>query len=197
MKDLSPLLFFSCFSWLCTHGKVNSLLGRSSCLATEKTLLFHLFKCSHIPVSTRIHVDRADRAEATHITLSLVLTSIFFIILHLVVNTPLSSSKDRNSSLLFLYSYQEFLSSFLRCLWDGSADWTKAGGQRAHIFICETNRPGVPGGYGNPESFLSRDQPRHTPSSSAEAGRDVCQYFKGLAKAGTLAKLSRRAITAQ
>ncbi len=101
MKDSSPLLFFSCFSWLFPHGKVNSLLGRSSCLATEKTLLFHLFKCSHIPVSTQAHVDRADRAEAAHITFSLVLTSRFFIILCLVVNTALTSSKARTLSFFF------------------------------------------------------------------------------------------------
>lgn len=80
-----------------TRGKVNSLLDRSSCLATEKTLLSHLFKSSHIPVSTRAHVDRADPAEAAHITFSLVLTSRFFMNPLLVVNTTLTSSKARNS----------------------------------------------------------------------------------------------------
>lgn len=54
---------------------------------------------------------------------------------------------------------------FSGCSWDG----TKAGGQRANVLICETNRPGGPGGYGNPESLFSWDQPRNAPSSSAES----------------------------
>lgn len=128
----------------------------------EKHFCFTFFKHMHFPVSSQACVDRADCAGAAHITSpSSWLQG--FIILHLVVNTTLTSSKARNS-FFSLRSYQEF-PPFLRCLRDRSADWTKARGQRTHIFICETNRPGVPAGYGKP---WERNQPRHTPSSSAE-----------------------------
>lgn len=78
--------------------KVNSLLQRSSCLATAKTLLFHIFKSSLIPVSTWARADKADCVESAHITFSVVMVLKFFIILHLVVNTILA---PRNSFSFF------------------------------------------------------------------------------------------------
>lgn len=150
LKDSSPPLFFSCvfLGGLWTHGKVNSLWGHSSCLATEKKhFCLNFFKCSRVPVSALAHVSRSERADAAHITSSLVLTSRFFGTLTL---------------FFFNRSYRQF-PPFLRCLRDGSADWTKAGGQRSHIFSCETNTPGVPGGYRNPESFFSAGTSPDTP----------------------------------
>ena len=80
-----------------------------------------------------------------------------------------------------------------------SENWTKAGGQRARIFVVRVIDQVRLEGMETRRGFfwvvffvfLSRDQPRHTPSSSTEAGHErgcvcvcVCEGFKGLVKAG-------------
>lgn len=100
IKNESLPLFFSCFSWLCNHGKVNSLLHWPFCRAPAKTLLFHLFE-----KQPYYHKHHVDCVEAAHVTFSLpfspLLTLRFVIILHLVVNAVLTPG----NSFSFLHSY--------------------------------------------------------------------------------------------
>lgn len=92
----SAVLSLLCLALNSWKGKFSH--SHSSCLATEtKKHSFHLFKCSHIPVSTR--ASRSPCAVAAHITFPLVPTSRFFF------SGTRTSSKARNSSSFFCSTF--------------------------------------------------------------------------------------------
>ncbi len=115
--------------------------------------------------------------------LLLVLPSRFFIILHIAVNTALTSVKPQTLSLS--HSCQQF-QPFSRCLRDGITDGTKAGGQRAHIFICRRLIGQVYlEGTETQRAFSGGTSPYTPLPPRLRLDVSVCEHFKGLARAGT------------
>lgn len=174
LKDSSPPLFFSCvfLGGLWTHGKVNSLWGHSSCLATEKKhFCLNFFKCSRVPVSALAHVSRSERADAAHITSSLVLTSRFFSTLTLFFLTaPTDSSRL----------------SWGAC--ETGAQTEQKQEVKGHTFsVVRLIR----------QVYLEGTETRRAFFQQGPAQTHPFLRFKGVAKAGTWAKLSGRVITAQ